>query len=54
MRIKSGDSANASATPCAPSTAMTTWKPRRVRRRDNMSWFISLSSTNKICHVAPP
>src|ERR1700720_88711 len=47
IRMMSGFSLRASATPCFPSTAKTTSKPRRVSRRDSMSRFISLSSTSK-------
>ena len=47
MRIKSGTWALASATPSAPSTAITTSYPLRIRRRDSMSRFISLSSTSR-------
>ena len=38
---------------CRP-TAKTTSKPRRMRRRDSMSRFISLSSTNKTFVILPP
>src|ERR1700722_15252006 len=47
IRMMSGFSLRASATPCFPSTAKTTSKPRRVSRRDSMSRFIPLSSTSK-------
>jgi hypothetical protein len=47
-RIISGDSLDALSTPSLPSTAITTSKPFRKRRRDSMSLFISLSSTRRI------
>src|SRR5579863_2385161 len=47
MRMMSGFSLRARSTPCLPSTANTTSKPRRISRRESMSRFISLSSTSK-------
>src|SRR5712691_9730477 len=48
IRIRSGPSDRAAIMPSSPSTASATWKPRRCSRRDNMSRFISLSSTSRI------
>src|SRR5215472_7503316 len=48
IRIKSGISLAAMATPAAPSWAEQTEKPWRCSRRVSMSRFISLSSTSKI------
>ena len=52
IRIRSGLSAAAMATACAPSIATNTSKPLRVSRRDSMSRFISLSSTSRIFGIA--
>src|SRR5262249_36901930 len=41
IRISAGVSERAIATPCSPSTAIATSYPRRARRRDSMSRFIS-------------
>jgi hypothetical protein len=51
IRISSGSSLKALATPAAPSSAITTSKPLRSRRRDSMSRFISLSSTSRILGI---
>src|SRR6185437_15497508 len=48
IRIRSGISLAAMATPAAPSQAQETEKPWRCRRRVSMSRFISLSSTSRI------
>ena len=47
-RIKAGDSEFAILPPSWPSTAITTSYTYLFNRRDNMSRFISLSSTSKI------
>ena len=54
IKIRSGVSLCAIATACSPSTAMTTSYPLRSRRRESMSRFISLSSTNKIFAIKSP
>src|SRR6202035_238081 len=54
IRIMSGRSLRAGSTPCCPSMANTTWKPRRMRRRESMSRLISLSSTNKTFAICRP
>src|SRR6185369_2118547 len=41
IRISAGASEWAMATPCSPSSAIATSSPRRTRRRDSMSRFIS-------------
>src|SRR5450759_4758442 len=54
IKIKSGCSLSAIVTACSPSTAMTTSNPLRRRRRESMSRFISLSSTNNIFAINSP
>src|ERR1043166_2532875 len=48
MRIRSGLSEAARSRACCPSAAIVTWCPLRSNRRESMSRFISLSSTNSI------
>src|SRR4051812_5506642 len=48
MRMRSGRCARAAARPSRASTAVVTWWPARVSRRESMSRFNSLSSTSKI------
>ena len=45
IKMRLGLSAAARLTPCSPSAAIKTSKPRRCKRRESMSRFISLSST---------
>src|SRR6202051_4722732 len=54
MRMMSGFSLFARSTPCCPSTAKITSKPRRMRRRDSISRFISLSSTSRTFAIGRP
>src|SRR5262249_2746127 len=56
IRIRSGRSARALATPSPPSTATTTSKPFLLRRRISMSRLYSLSSTRRSFGIAggPP
>src|SRR5262245_20630541 len=54
IKIRSGASDPAIDTPCSPSRAMATRYPRRSRRRDSMSRFISLSSTSRIFGIQNP
>jgi hypothetical protein len=48
MRTSAGVSDLVRARPLSPSTAVSTSYPRRWRRRESMSRFISLSSTSRI------
>src|SRR5689334_3795193 len=51
IRIRSGIAFAATVTPSAPSTATTISKPRRCKRRINMSRLSSLSSTRRILAI---
>src|SRR5258708_15148443 len=53
IKIRLGISALANDSACSPSCAITTENPLRWSLLDNMSRFISLSSTSKIFGIKP-